>query len=257
MRMKPSSRSLAFTLIELLVVIAIIAILAALLLPALASARDKGMRTVCINNQKQIVLALSMYEADFTDYMPFCNWDGGNQLANHVGPQPGWLYDLIGGVIPDPGPGGTYGNNQITAYKTGVIPDPGPGGTYVNNQITAYKTGLLYAYMPNPKAFLCPVDIKSPTYQVPSSQGGRNNRLSSYVMDGAAADFPGSGMSGAPPGGTYQISKSTAVWSTMCYLLWEPDENVLGPGNPGAFEYNDAANYPRVSNGEGIGVLHS
>ena len=235
MRMKPSSHSRAFTLIELLVVIAIIAILAALLLPALASARDKGMRTVCINNQKQIVLALSMYEADFTDYMPFCNWDGGNQLANHVGPQPGWLYDLIGGVIPD----------------------PGPGGTYVNNQITAYKTGLLYAYMPNPKAFLCPVDIKSPTYQVPSSQGGRNNRLSSYVMDGAAADFPGSGMSGAPPGGTYQISKSTAVWSTMCYLLWEPDENVLGPGNPGAFEYNDAANYPRVSNGEGIGVLHS
>ncbi len=43
----------------------------------------------------------------------------------------------------------------------------------------------------------------------------------------------------------------------MCYLLWEPDENRLGPGNPGAFEYNDAANFPQISNGEGIGRLHS
>lgn len=39
--------------------------------------------------------------------------------------------------------------------------------------------------------------------------------------------------------------------------LWEPDENALGPGDPGAFECNDGANYPRVSNGEGIGLLHS
>jgi hypothetical protein len=43
----------------------------------------------------------------------------------------------------------------------------------------------------------------------------------------------------------------------MCYLMWEPDENVLGPGNPGAFEFNDSANFPQVSNGEGIGRLHS
>jgi prepilin-type N-terminal cleavage/methylation domain-containing protein len=233
--MDPPSPPRAFTLIELLVVIAIIAILAALLLPALSSAKDKATRTICINNQKQIVLAMAAYESDFTDFMPFCNWDGGQPLANHTGPQPGWLYDLI----------------------SGGIPDPGPGGVYQNSPVTAYKTGLLFPYMPNPKAYLCPVDIKSPTYQKPASQGGRQNRLSSYVMDGSSADFPGSNMAGAPPGGTYQISKTTAVWSTMCYFLWEPDENVIAFNNPGAFEYNDGANYPRVSNGEGIGLLHS
>ena len=54
----------AFTLIELLLVIAIIAILAALLLPALASAQAKGKRTVCLDNLKQAALSFQMYTAD-------------------------------------------------------------------------------------------------------------------------------------------------------------------------------------------------
>jgi prepilin-type processing-associated H-X9-DG protein len=55
----------------------------------------------------------------------------------------------------------------------------------------------------------------------------------------------------------------TDVWNPTCYLLWEPDENSLGQGNPGAHEYNDAANVPGYdyrlgyAYGEGIGPLHS
>ncbi|HBC85586.1 MAG TPA: hypothetical protein DCZ94_01400 [Lentisphaeria bacterium] len=72
---KTRASSSSFTLIELLVVIAIIAILAAMLLPALKGAKDMAKSALCMSNQKQVTTSLFLYSTDFNDLVSVHRWD--------------------------------------------------------------------------------------------------------------------------------------------------------------------------------------
>lgn len=194
---------LGFTLIELLVVIAIIAILAAILFPVFATAREKARQTACLSNLKQMGLGIQQYEQDYDETMP---------------------YDPCG--------------DQSSAINTGCSNGEFGAGTIVTGEITTMVNNNYNPFY-NPQLWECEIQpyLKNTLiFQEPSSQYETDSSLPEtyfvgYFSNGAAWFDPTTSASNPSP----RTASSIGQYDSQSIVVYDNPNKYGHDGNPGGF----------------------
>ena len=160
------NRKSGFTLIELLIVIAIIAILAAILFPVFATAREKARGTACMNNEKQIGLALVQYSQDFDETPPYWNHSNGSNRGGWAGQLYSYIKTPAAYACPD---------------DTNVATAPNVPISYIGN-MWAFNNNL----KPHSQAQFTAVSVTVAFFEATGCQANVTNPLEidSWVGDG-------------------------------------------------------------------------
>jgi prepilin-type processing-associated H-X9-DG protein/prepilin-type N-terminal cleavage/methylation domain-containing protein len=194
----------AFTLIELLVVIAIIMLLAAILFPVFATAREKGRQASCQSNLKQIGIAVDMYNQDYDEtqmsyeYGSSLYWP--NQLAPYVKDRAVWLCPDFQGSLGTSLQSSTYSVNDMVINSINGTPPPLNISKYTRPDQVMMMADSLSAATPSPAhtagcsgftaGFL---KMYNPQNEVPNYTGTGGAVCKAYLVQNDGIDFRHSG----------------------------------------------------------------